>query len=297
MRQLALVTCLAVLLALPAMADGLAEVEVAIPSQGFDMPGTLELPDGGPAPVVLLLHGFTSTRDELATPATPEGVFAHVADLLGEAGFASLRVEFVHSVAGPGGFAGMTFENQVADGLAALEFLRGDARVRGDAIFLVGWSQGGLVATAVAGRSQVPVATALWAAPAEPLPTFAGVMGQEAIDAGLVTGDTPLEVTLMWGEQVSLKQGFFEGLQTFDPQVEVAAYPGPLFVAQGSTDPIVPFGAADLLIAAHEGPEELWVRDMDHAFNTQGDDGTPASTDTLDAMVTATVAFFRAHGE
>lgn len=252
--------------------------------------GTLSLPPGDPAPVVLLFHGFTGTRDELPVAGTREGVFSRSARLLREQGIASLRIDFRDSGDSDGAFEFTTFERQVADGLAALAVLATEPRVRGGRIALIGWSQGGLVATAVAGRSGVPVAVALWAAVADPDPTFRAVLGAQTVDAGLAAGeDTAVPVTLPWGARVALRRGFFEGMQTFSPTREIAAYAGPLFVAQGRFDDVVPPASADLLIAAHDGPEELWLADMDHAFNAF------TGPETLDALIARTLTFLTPH--
>ena len=110
----------------------MTEVDVTIVSQGQNMIGTLTLPDGDPAAVVLLFHGFTGSRDELAIPGTEDGVFSRTARLLAVAGYASLRVDFIGSGDSDGDFADTTFEGQVADGLAALEFAETDDRVDGE---------------------------------------------------------------------------------------------------------------------------------------------------------------------
>jgi fermentation-respiration switch protein FrsA (DUF1100 family) len=277
------------------------EVDLTIPSQGQSMAATLSLPEGDPAPVVLLFHGFTGSRDELPIPGTDEGVFSRTARLLAEAGYASLRIDFIGSGDSDGDYADTTFEGQIEDGVAAFEFLAADPRVQGDDIHIIGWSQGGLVAAGVAGKLNLmsaaigsqnrPDAVALWAAVANPEETFGGLLGAEALTAGLATGDTPYTITLPWGADVSLKQPFFESVATFDPLEKIASYNLPLFVAQGTLDPTVLPANADAWIAAHDGPEELWTADMDHAFNVF------TETATLDAMVAATVAFFDAHAD
>lgn len=265
------------------------EERVTIPSQGKTMVGTLTLPEGEPAPVVLLFHGFTGTRDELPIPGTEDGVFSRTARMLAEAGYSSLRVDFIGSGESEGDFADTTYEGQVADGLAALAFAQGDARVKGDELRVIGWSQGGLVATAVAGRSDVPEAVALWAAVADPLATFQGILGAEAVAAGQTTGDQPHMITLPWGAEIGLKQGYFDGLTSFKPTEEIASYAGPLFVAHGTLDTTVLPVAQEMLLAAHDGVEEAFTREMDHVFNVF------TSPDTLDEMVAATIAFFEAN--
>lgn len=275
------------LLALPGAALSAEEV-VSFASQGQKVVGTLSLPEGEPAPVVVLFHGFTGTRNELPVATTEDGVFSRTARLLAEAGYASLRIDFRGSGESDGDFADTTFEGQIADGLEALKFIAADPRVDGDDLAIIGWSQGGLVATAVAGRSGTPDAVALWAAVATPQETFSAILGPQAVEQGLKTGDVPEKITLPWGAEIGLKQGFFEGLRSLDPTAEIAAYKGPLFVAQGSKDTTVAPASADLLIAAHDGTEELWVAEMDHVFNAF------TGPQTLDQMVAATIAFFDA---
>ncbi|WP_295074356.1 alpha/beta fold hydrolase [Tabrizicola sp.] len=281
-----LTACLA-LLAAPAFAQ--SEEAVTIDTPLGPVIGTLEIPAGDPAPVVLLFHGFTGVRDELPVATTDEGVFSRTARLLAEQGIASLRIDFRGSGESPGAFADTTFEGQVADGLAAIDWLEANAAVDGQRLAVIGWSQGGLVATAVAGRSDKPDALVLWAAVANPEESFGGIVGAETLAKGLEAGDAALPVTLPWGAVVELKRGFFEGVTTFDPPAELASYAGPLFIAHGTKDTTVLPAAVDTFLAAHEGEESKWIADMDHVFNAF------TGPETLDQMVGETVAFLKPH--
>jgi len=281
-----LTACLA-LLAAPALAQ--SEETVTIDTPLGPVIGTLETPAGDPAPVVLLFHGFTGSRDELPVANTDEGVFSRTARLLAEQGIASLRVDFRGSGESPGAFADTTFEGQVADGLAALSWLEANPAVDGQRLAVLGWSQGGLVATAVAGRSDKPDALVLWAAVANPEESFGGIVGSETLEKGLAAGDVALPVTLPWGAVVELKRGFFEGVTTFDPPAELASYAGPLFIAHGTKDTTVLPAAVDTFLAAHEGEEASWTADMDHVFNAF------TGPETLDQMVGETIGFLKPH--
>lgn len=281
-----LTACLA-LLAAPALAQ--SEETVTIDTPLGPVIGTLETPAGDPAPVVLLFHGFTGSRDELPVANTDEGVFSRTARLLAEQGIASLRVDFRGSGESPGAFADTTFEGQVADGLAALSWLEANPAVDGQRLAVLGWSQGGLVATAVAGRSDKPDALVLWAAVANPEESFGGIVGSETLEKGLAAGDAALPVTLPWGAVVELKRGFFEGVTTFDPPAELASYAGPLFIAHGTKDTTVLPAAVDTFLAAHEGEEASWTADMDHVFNAF------TGPETLDQMVGETIGFLKPH--
>lgn len=255
-----------------------------------DIAATLETPDGAeaPGPVVLLLHGFTGTRDELAIPGTDEGVFSRAARLMAEAGLASLRIDFRGSGDSTGAmtYADTTFEGQVADAQTALAWLQ---EAGYGPVYLLGWSQGGLVATGTAGRSDGIAAVALWNAVADPLPTYTGLLGQAMFEAAAAAEDPDQPVTtgLPWGAEVALKPAFFEGVQSYDPLAEIAAYPGPLLVAQGSQDVLVAPASADSLLAAHDGPEVKYTDEMDHSFNIF------TETAALDALIARTIAFFQ----
>ncbi len=288
----AILTALAIYIPTLAAAE-MTETTVTIERPGQDVIGTLALPSGDPAPVVLLLHGFTGSRHELATDAVPPGVFAHTALRLAEAGYASLRIDFAGSgeATDEMSFAETTFEGQIADAIAAVEYLQDLDSIANDDLFLIGWSQGGLVAAATAGRTGAFDATALWNAVATPRETFAGILTEEVIAAGLAAADDePVPVTLPWAE-IALNGAFFDGLETLDPVAEIAAYDGPLFVAQGSLDTTVVPTSADLFIDAHDGPETLWTAEMDHVFNIF------ATADELEEMIATNIAYFDANAD
>lgn len=275
-----------------AFAGGRSEV-VTLLSGGQEVVGTMTRPDGVPAPVVLLLHGFTGTRDELASEHIPSGVFAYTADKLAAAGYASLRIDFRgsgESVADLS-FVDTTFEGQIQDGLAALDYLATLEDVDSSRMFIIGWSQGGLVASAVAGRTGTPRAVALWNAVGTPMQTFTGLLGEEAVNAAIdADAQAVLPFTLPWGAEIGLKGAFFDQVASFDPMAEIAAYKGPLMVAQGDKDTAVLPENGPKFIAAHDGPEQLWTADMDHVFNIF------AEAVTLEALVDATVGFFEESG-
>ncbi len=256
---------------------------------GQSVVGTLCLPQGGPAPVILMLHGFTGARDEMLVTGVGEGVFSRSARRLAQQGLASLRIDFRGSGDSDGDFSDTTYEGQIADGLEALKVLAVEPRVQGERIGLLGWSQGGLVAAAVAGRSNVPPATALWAAVADPIESLGGAMGAAVLAAGLKTGDVALSIQLTW-KDIALKQGYFDGMLAMKPLVEVAAYLRPLFVAHGWQDEAVLPHAAAKFLAAHTASQESWLEDMDHSFNAT------SGPKTLDRLLDATADFFKRNG-
>ena len=285
----------ALLVLLAPVAHAADEEVISFLSDGQTVVGTLALPHGDPAPVVLMLHGFTGSRDELKTDHVTEGVFARTAARLVERGYASLRIDFRGSGESLDDltFAETTFEGQVSDALSAIDYLQASHKVQGGDIHMIGWSQGGLVASAVAGRSGGDLdAVALWNAVEDPGQTFSSLLGADVMQAGMAAAPgEAVAVTLPWGAEIELNGAFFEGIESFDPSAEIASYPGPLLVIQGERDTTVLPSSADAFMQAHEGPEELWMADMDHVFNAF------ATDETLEQIIEATAAFFAAHGD
>ena len=265
------------------------ETLVHYSSQGKQGVGTLCLPRGDAAPVVLMLHGFTGSRDEMPVVGTGEGVFSRSARRLAAQGLASLRIDFIGSGHSEGDFADTTYEGQIADALVALKLLAAEPRVQGDRIGLLGWSQGGLIAAAIAGRSPLPLATALWAAVADPQESFGNLMGKSLFAAALKTGNTPIRVPRE-DREIFLKQPYFDGVMAMNPPAEIAASQRPLFVAHGWQDEAVLPHAAQKFLVAHKAEQESWMENMDHSFNAT------TGPRTLDRMLDATADFFRRNG-
>lgn len=289
--------------ALAALAGGLVlaqgaladEEVVRIDVDGAAVVGTLERPAGAPAPVVLLLHGFTGSRDELPVGGTDEGVFARTARLLAEAGYASLRIDFRGSGESDGAWEDTTFSGQIADALAAIDWLVGHGQVDGTRLAVLGWSQGGLVAAhAAAARPGTVDAAILWAAVASPLHSYEALLGADTLATALASApETEITADLPWGVSTTLRAAFFHEMATTSPPAALAAYPGPLKVIVGSRDDVVtPQPAAgEVFLRYHDGPESLSVFDTDHVWSAFSGpevlDGQmlPATLEWLDAHV------------
>lgn len=228
--RISVISAAAVLaLGTPLLADTMDQV-VTIPSTNGEFVGSLMTPEGSPAPVVLLLHGFNGSRDELATDHVSEGIFVRTAARLAEAGYASLRIDFRGSGESTSDitYADTTFDGQVADAVAAMDYLKTLNTVDGRDIFVIGWSQGGLVATGAAGRSSIPDAVALWNAVADAPQTYGGLLGDDVLAAGIAAApDETITATLPWGAEVMLDGAFFDGIESFDAAAEIGDYAGP----------------------------------------------------------------------
>jgi len=265
--------------------------------EGQKVVGTLELPDGAAKPaVILLLHGFKGSRNELEIPSLKQGVFTHAANAWAARGLASLRIDFRGGGESEGSFEDTTISGQVKDALAAIEFLQTEKSVDPTRMALVGWSQGGAVAAITAGRSKRRLAAvALWNPLTVPAASSEAILGVDVVKAGLASAGKPVVFKLPWGAEASLKTAFFEDLFSVDPVADLAKYTGPVFVAVGTNDTAIypQPQLGQMLLAYHKGSgkgaDELWVRPMDHVFNVFQE------TQTVDELIDATGAFIAKH--
>jgi uncharacterized protein len=262
------------------------EQTVSFKSGAQTIVGTARDAQSPKTPTFLLLHGFTGTRNELVIPSVGIGIFEYVAARLADLGHSSLRIDFGGWGDSSGSIEETSYSTQVDDCLAAMDFIAAQPNLGNGKIILLGWSQGGLVAAAAAGRTNWPSGVALWAAVGEPKVSFPGLVGEEAYLKGLNSeGSTTL--TLPWGESVTLGRQFFSEVSRFDPLAELSQYAGPAFIAEGTLDDAIPPGTARKFAAAHIGENIVWEAAMDHVFNTA------SGVETLNSLIDATVIYFR----
>lgn len=247
---------------------------------------------GAPAPVVLMLHGFTGDRSELEIAGTDETVFLRAARLLSEAGFDSFRIDFRGSGESDAlAWEDTTFSTQIVDAKAAIDYLADNNDGAPRPVIVLGYSQGGLIAAhAVAARPDVAAAV-LWAPVAIPQLTYAAVLGDDVVEAMQAADeDAPArEIELPWGETTRLKPAFFNEFLRTDPVAAIAPWPGPLLVVVGGNDDIVgPQPKMGMLyLRYHEGPSEMKVYMTDHIF------GAFEGPETLDRVVSEMVPWLR----
>lgn len=123
---------------------------------GTPLAGTLTVPDGpGPHPAVLLLHGSGPLDRDGDSRKLMLGLGRPMADALAAAGVATLRYDRRGAGATPGDWRAAGFTGNREDAAAALRALAARPDVRGDAVGVVGHSEGALHAMSLAARSEV----------------------------------------------------------------------------------------------------------------------------------------------
>ena len=134
------------------------------------LPGTLAMPKGnGPFPAVVLVHGSgPQDRDETIGPNKP---FLDIARTLAAQGIAVLRYD-KRTKARPQDFAGGNFgvdDETTNDAVIAVDALRKTDDIDPKRIFVLGHSQGGMLAPRIAAVSGHVAGLILMAAPTRPL--------------------------------------------------------------------------------------------------------------------------------
>ena len=227
--------------------------------RGFEfagLPGTLAMPDGAsaaaPVPAVVLVHGSgPHDRDETIGPNRP---FLDIAHGLAADGIAVLRYE-KRTRARPQDFAGDTFTmdgETTADAVAAVAALRGVAGIDPARVYVLGHSQGGMLAPRIARQSGEVAGLAMLAAPARPLLDL--LLEQNRYLVGLDGTVDPAEQAHLdrLGAQVDAVRGagtvaladspmglpanYWRTFETVDPVADARATDVPLLLLQGGRD-------------------------------------------------------------
>lgn len=117
---------------------------IALRRAGLTLRGVLEKHVDGPCPLVIMMHGFGGRMD-----AFPGGWFQEWSDALTAAGFATLRFDFNGHGQSEGRFREMTVYSEIEDAAAFLRYALTLPDVT--EIYVLGHSQGGVVAGMLAG--------------------------------------------------------------------------------------------------------------------------------------------------
>ena len=213
-----------------------------------------ELSQGQKCPMVMLCHGFSGRKDG--------PLFELIADSLMQHGIASIRFDFNGHGESEGDFVDMTVPNEIEDATKVYEYVRDLRYVEGIAI--VGHSQGGVVASMVAGNGEEGDFQAVV------LMAPAAVLRDDAI-RGNTMGKTydpldPPEFVELYG---GLKLGREYIKTAFSlPIYETASrYHGPSLIVHGTGDRVVPYTYGERYHQIWQGSELELLEAYDHGFS------------------------------
>ena len=225
-------------------------------SAGKTLRGVLHLPattHPHPVPAVVLFHGFTGNRME------SHWMFVKCSRALAQAGVASLRFDFYGSGESDGEFRQMTLRGQIADGRAAVAFLRGQKSIDPKRLGLLGLSLGGAVAATLAPGLRAK-ALVLWSAVAH-----TARLGDLVKKKARKIPGTPSAFEF---EGHELNPRLMEDLLKVEPIRHIVRYKGPTLIIHAEMDEIVPVShARDFFHAAgSEIKEVAIIAGADHVF-------------------------------
>ncbi|WP_412528116.1 alpha/beta hydrolase [Burkholderia lata] len=261
------------------------QTEIEAPGPAGPLKGTLLSPGTGDAPVVLIVPGSGSTdRNGNAPSWLQASTYRLLAEGLREEGIASVRIDkrgMYGSLQAVPDANDVTIDEYAADVHSWVAAIR--ARTGVSSVWVLGHSEGGLVALLAARQSADIAGLILVSAAGRPLgpvlrqqlqsnPANAPVLENalsilESLEAGERVEATRIDPALMplFRPQV---QRFLMSELTIDPAALLAGYMKPVLIVQGARDIQVTVQDAELLQRANPQAEMALIADANHALKT-----------------------------
>ena len=258
--------------------------EATVQNGKVQLPATLVLPHGAtverPVPAVVFVHGSgPNDRDETIGP---NHLFRDLADSLAAAGIASLRYDkrtYVYraeTASISGGKLDYDVET-VDDAVCAIDLLRHTAGIDPQRIYVVGHSQGAMLAPRIAARSGKAAGCVMLAAPARTLDVLLHEQLRHlAPQSGMTVAQADSTAESMWHK---LPADYRAMASAYDPAAEAAALGVPMLFLQGGNDYQVTAADFSLYQEALRGnPRALFVflPEADHLMRPLEKQAVPA---------------------
>lgn len=223
----------------------------------------------GKVPVVLLLHGFASQKDEVG-----DMYKRLAAKLATEKGIASMRIDFRGWGESAGKMQESNIQGQIDDTQVAYEYLVEQSFVDSSKIGIVGFSLGGGIA--IVSAAQHPgwfKSMAVWSSVGDFYEDFLEELGQNSFDKAAANGT--VDIDLGW-RSISLGDVFFKSLETYDLMSEIARYSGAFLAIAGDQDFSVDY-VDDYLarVAGHPKVKHI-IKNADHIYGVLSEDQSMA---------------------
>lgn len=217
-------------------------------SQG-KLSARLDAPAGTPRAMALFAHCFTCTKDVLAA--------SHISAALAAQNIAVLRFDFSGLGLSEGDFANTNFSSNIADLLAAAQWLRTHHQAPQ---LLIGHSLGGAAVLAAAGDIPEVKALATVGAPSEP----SHVLKQFGGDLSRIAEHGEAEVKLA-GRTFFIRRQFLDDIEGHRLRDKIARLRCALLVCHSPKDETVGIENAGEIFAAARHPKSfLSLADADH---------------------------------
>ncbi len=213
-----------------------------------------ELAQGQRCPMVMLCHGFAGRKDG--------PMFELIADSLMKHGIASIRFDFNGHGESEGDFVDMTVPNEIEDAMKVYEYVR-DLRYV-DKVAIVGHSQGGVVASMIAGQVEPESFEAVV------LMAPAAVLRDDAIRGSTMGANydplDPPEFVKLFGN-IRLGRDYIRTAFSLPIYETAAKYQGPALVVHGTADRVVPYTYGERFHQIWPKSEWVVLDAFDHGFS------------------------------
>ncbi len=222
--------------------------------------GTVTLPSvNGKVPVVLMLHGFASQKDEVG-----DMYKRLAAKLATEKGIASLRIDFLGWGESAGDMADSTIQSQVDDAESAYAYLLSQDNFDASQIGVLGFSLGGGIA--IVSGAQHPnwyQSMVIWSSVGDFYTDFLESLGQDNFDTASSEGI--VNIDLGW-RSISLKNSFFKSLKTYNLKDEIKNYSGAFLAIAGDQDFSAAYVDGFLEGLSTSTKEKMIIKGADHIY-------------------------------
>jgi alpha-beta hydrolase superfamily lysophospholipase len=226
-------------------------------ADGQKLAARLDAPDGPVKAYALFAHCFTCGKDVFAA--------SRIAQALAERGIAVLRFDFTGLGASEGEFANTNFSSNVADLVAAADFLRRAHEAPG---ILIGHSLGGAAVLAAASAIAEVKAVVTIAAPSDP-GHVKGLFGPSSL--AVIAADGEAQVQLA-GRPFTIKRQFLLDASAQNLSAKTAALQRALLVMHSPADTTVVISNALEIFAAAKHPKSFISLDgADHLLTHRED--------------------------
>ncbi len=224
--------------------------------EGHELAGVLDMPHGSPRAWALFAHCFTGSKNLKAT--------RHICRALTDSGIAVLRFDFTGLGDSEGEFAETTFSSNVADLVAAAQFLEAEHRAPG---LLVGHSLGGTAALRAAAAIPSTLAVATIGAPSHPSHVIERF--EDAVAEIRTLGEAAVELA---GRTFTIRRRFLEDLEQHPLPESLGGLRSAFLCMHSPLDEIVPIdNASDLFLEAKHPKSFISLDAADHLLTHEDD--------------------------
>ena len=275
-------------------ADSVAAVAAAFTSENLELdsgrdtkiPATVVLPSTQTEnrPLVVFAHGFMGSRDEA-------GGFTAVAEKLGQAGIASIRIDFPGSNESKDKTANFSLENNSQDLITAIEYMKATYKIDDSRIGMLGYSMGGRATSWVTEKVKLNTIV-FWAPGISPGWETARVFGDAAaMEAKLAEAEkTGVSTVPFFGNEVEVGKSFLASLKKDNSFDNLSKYQGNVLMIVGGQDDIVTKEVTDAAfdkITSAALKAELIIPQVGHGMGIyEGDEAA------LGLLVSSSAEFF-----